>query len=273
MLAEVRTAEGVLIRGVHGPTCDAACELARNLFAPHPEGTTITCGVRQQWMFYVGRWTRTRGKGWVIDRSTLIEASKGWVRIGSFTEGTLSVSADPSQPGGVEIRQADGSAVGFLLGDGKLHREPDRRFPVESERDQVIAWGRENDGGISAWTLAAAMCPGARDYLDGRLGPWRWDGPYDGADVGRCVRLLDRFPHWRTRMAEVAAFCPRGWAPLIDRWPEIEAAFREDEIRPPDPGRKYPPSRSYWLVSVLRSGSDPYEHLRPHPFAGQGVTP
>lgn len=48
--------------------------------------------------------------------------------------------------------------------------------------------------------------------------------PHDPADLGRCLRLLERFPEWKPRMPELAAHDPY-WAALLRQWDEIVAAF------------------------------------------------
>jgi len=46
--------------------------------------------------------------------------------------------------------------------------------------------------------------------------------PQDGADFGRCVRLLQLFPEWKARLPEVAARWPQ-WAGMVEHWDELEA--------------------------------------------------
>lgn len=52
--------------------------------------------------------------------------------------------------------------------------------------------------------------------------------PLDPADLGRCVRLLDRFPEWWPRVPEMAAHGPE-WAGLAEHWGELVALYREEE--------------------------------------------
>lgn len=44
--------------------------------------------------------------------------------------------------------------------------------------------------------------------------------PYDSADFGRCVQLLEIFPEWHARLPEVAAAYPK-WRPIVARWDEL----------------------------------------------------
>ena len=127
-------------------------------------------------------------------------------------------------------------------------------------RDWLTEWYNSGDTGTSSETIARVL-------TGERIG--RPDAPYDGADVGRCVRLLDlaakNGQDWRARLGEVADRYPAWWAPLVSRWPDIEAAYAEDieAQRPERYDRRNrrqpcPPSRSWHLVSVLRGRGDPY---------------
>jgi hypothetical protein len=53
------------------------------------------------------------------------------------------------------------------------------------------------------------------------------DVPLDPDDFGRCFRLLEHFPAWRGRIAEVGGRFPE-WKPIVDAWPELEALYREE---------------------------------------------
>lgn len=79
-------------------------------------------------------------------------------------------------------------------------------------------WLTGDDHGISSETIWAVMT-GERP---GNAG-WHPNRPLDGDDLGRCVRLIARFPEWRPRLHEVAEHY-RDWAPIISRWGEAEAA-------------------------------------------------
>ena len=140
----------------------------------------------------------------------------------------------------------------------------------------VIQWREGDDTGVSSRTIACVMI--GWPISDIMIG-WRGDAPYDTSDVGRCVRLLDLAAEhgedWRARLHEVAARVS-AWAPLVPRWADIEAAYREDVVaqeawsaaghdrrtrsgRPRKNGVPIPPSRCWHLVSVLRGHGDPYK--------------
>ncbi|GAB2620251.1 hypothetical protein [Novilysobacter erysipheiresistens] len=46
------------------------------------------------------------------------------------------------------------------------------------------------------------------------------DHPWDPADLGRCLRLLELFPEWKPRITEMARYS-RQWASLALRWDEL----------------------------------------------------
>ena len=49
--------------------------------------------------------------------------------------------------------------------------------------------------------------------------------PRDADDFGRCQRLLELIPEWRSRLSEVAIAYPNGpWPKIIERWHELEVA-------------------------------------------------
>lgn len=85
---------------------------------------------------------------------------------------------------------------------------------------KALAWITSDDTGISSKTIWAVMMGAVAD--DGRYGR-----PYDGDDFGRCHRLLELIPEWKSRLGEVATRFPE-WAPIVREWPQIEAAYLAD---------------------------------------------
>lgn len=87
-------------------------------------------------------------------------------------------------------------------------------------RDWII--GR--DTGLSSMTIW--------EFMTG-LPVWelhRWSGlhtPRDPSDFGRCYRLLQHFPEWRSRLPEMAEAKPE-WAPLVAAWDELVALYEEE---------------------------------------------
>jgi hypothetical protein len=52
--------------------------------------------------------------------------------------------------------------------------------------------------------------------------------PMDLWDVGRCVRLLDRIPEYRERLAEMGK-ASKYWAALLPHWGELEQFYRDQK--------------------------------------------
>lgn len=154
-----------------------------------------------------------------------------------------------------------------------------------------VRWWRGNDTGLSSRYIAAVFS--GSDALWQVTEP---NAPHDTSDVGRCIRLLDLAAangcDWRDPlvMRKLSLLGSSMWAPLVDRWPDIEAAYHEDvaaqtawstahptyrHIRGEgkrakamrEIGATFPPSRCWWLVSTLRGHGDPYRERVPHPFA------
>lgn len=83
---------------------------------------------------------------------------------------------------------------------------------------RALLWIVGRDTGLSSRTIWAVMMgvPPVRPYY-----------PADPADFGRCFRLLQAVPEWRTRLSEVAPVSDV-WAALIERWGEVEALYVEE---------------------------------------------
>lgn len=99
--------------------------------------------------------------------------------------------------------------------------------------DAELAWALGTDTGTSAMTLLLVLgeSAAAKARVSSRLCGGRIpDAPHDADDLGRCIRLLDRFPAWRERLDEVAAAHPV-WAPLVAALGELEALYREEAPR------------------------------------------
>ena len=76
-------------------------------------------------------------------------------------------------------------------------------------------WLLSDDTGMSSCFLASRLCGFSRPYAH----------PYDPADFGRCVRLLDSVDGLRKDFACIAD-ASREWARLVERWGEMEALYR-----------------------------------------------
>src|ERR1022692_2028831 len=79
-------------------------------------------------------------------------------------------------------------------------------------------WG--TDVGTSSAAMFAALCDsGSMRLRAAQMG--QGHVPCDADDFGRCKRLIDAFPEWRSRLDEVAAKYPNtAWPAIIARWDE-----------------------------------------------------
>ena len=84
---------------------------------------------------------------------------------------------------------------------------------------KAIEWYRGTDTGISSETIFEVMTGHpVRSHSE----------PADSGDFGRCYRLLDKFPHWRERLGEVADRFP-AWRPIVDNWETLESMYRKKD--------------------------------------------
>jgi len=96
------------------------------------------------------------------------------------------------------------------------------------------AWLKQwaaRDGGISSFTVAQHLIPEAAEYMEGRIGCFGLDAPYDYADCARIVRLLDLCERYgrplRHRMGEMAEV--PAWRAMAPHWPVVEEAMQADD--------------------------------------------
>lgn len=84
-------------------------------------------------------------------------------------------------------------------------------------KQRAEEWLNSRDTGISSESIFHYMA----------LGLKTGDAPSDPADVGRCLRLLARFPEWKPRMDEMAQVSTR-WKRIVPQWAAIETSFIEE---------------------------------------------
>lgn len=90
---------------------------------------------------------------------------------------------------------------------------------TQTQQDlRPFQWITGADTGISSRTLWAAMT--------GVQGG-RFDQPYDPADLGRCIRLIELMPEWESRLDEVPLVCPK-WQWVVEHWEELKALYYEE---------------------------------------------
>ena len=90
-----------------------------------------------------------------------------------------------------------------------------------AEWQKLVEWLLSDDTGASSLTIVSVMT----NVPIGETWP---ETPHDAHDLGRCVRLLERFPSWRSRLNEVAEVYPY-WAALVREWDELARMSNQGE--------------------------------------------
>lgn len=136
------------------------------------------------------------------------------------------------------------SAIGATLCIASQEGSEAWRAEVEADAaqkagdDRELAWVLGWDTGHSSLCMMAMLAEsstaGARAAyrLYGKAddgGAWR-QPPQDPDDLGRCIRLLDRFPAFRDRLDKILDSCP-DWRPFVRQWAELEALYRRELAR------------------------------------------
>lgn len=83
---------------------------------------------------------------------------------------------------------------------------------------RALKWALGGDTGASSEAICAHMT-GSK--------PEAWSYPSDPADLGRCLRLLDGFPEWKSRISEMATY-GSGWSGLAKRWHDLTASMESE---------------------------------------------
>lgn len=99
--------------------------------------------------------------------------------------------------------------------------------------EKLKDWFRSDDTGLSSQAIVAK--------LEGMTLPdvlrWGYCHPLDPADLGRCLRLLNKFPEYRERLHEMAECSPQ-WENLVEHWRELERLYylglSRDDNRAPE---------------------------------------
>ena len=90
---------------------------------------------------------------------------------------------------------------------------------MKTIEQRALGWVVSDDTGSSSKAIFKHMMnlPGAK-----------YDYPSDPSDLGRCLRLLDLIPEWKSRIHEMAQYSP-GWAGQVAVWDDL-AAIMADEV-------------------------------------------
>ena len=108
--------------------------------------------------------------------------------------------------------------------------EPGKDTPIE----QRLEWWANTscDTGLSSETIALVLGHLTWEELQNKPGAFGvsssgWT-PKDGDDFGRCHRLLELIPEWKSELHQVAeAYANTAWPKLIQNWMRLSKLFND----------------------------------------------
>ena len=117
--------------------------------------------------------------------------------------------------------------------------------------ERVIEWFASGDTGTSSKCIAF--------WLSVRTvsGTWGADTPSDPSDLGRCLRLLDKFPEFRARLSEMVEVGGH-WPTFVERWDNIEQTFIREcggKLLKRNEGRGIKCPQTYHLMKLAEADS------------------
>jgi hypothetical protein len=94
----------------------------------------------------------------------------------------------------------------------------DAQHALLKEWQKAILWVTGSDTGTSSKAILIRMLGG--------MPAWH-TFPHDASDLGRCLRLLARFPSWRQRIGEMAEVSGP-WAAMTREWDALEKCMVDE---------------------------------------------
>lgn len=89
---------------------------------------------------------------------------------------------------------------------------------MDSLEKRAAQWVVGRDTGLSSlclWAVMMGVKPSDKSH------------PRDGADLGRCVRLLAAVPEWKSRLSEMGAVSDY-WAALVPEWERLTLILADE---------------------------------------------
>jgi hypothetical protein len=126
---------------------------------------------------------------------------------------------------------ASATGASFALTSKKQHldawlSELAEEAAREANGDRELEWLCGTDTGTSSLTLFSVLTEKHAARAIAHRGP-RPAPPQDPDDFGRCYRLLQAFPAWKSRLGEVTERYP-DWKGLVDQWDHLVALWQEE---------------------------------------------
>lgn len=154
----------------------------------------------------------------VMDSGMLLTGSVGLTEFPAIEKMAQALGFDLVDVGLAQALNAT-MVITNKAGSEKLREEVEKSNAGKSAID---AWISGCDTGISSKTIFFVMT--GKPFT----GSFRPDVPHDPDDFGRCYRLLQKIPEWKTRMAEVSGKYPE-WAGLVEHWDELTEMYEREE--------------------------------------------
>ncbi|MGI4744939.1 MAG: hypothetical protein ACRYGI_11585 [Janthinobacterium lividum] len=86
---------------------------------------------------------------------------------------------------------------------------------------RIAEWLASGDTGVSSTAILLWLSARAKDRT------WGAHTPSDPADLGRCLRLLERIPEWKSRMPEMAE-AGDNWARIMPHWDRMAQSMCDE---------------------------------------------
>lgn len=108
---------------------------------------------------------------------------------------------------------------------------------------RIAEWIGSGDTGLSSKAIMLWLSARTKDQM------WGAYTPSDPADLGRCLRLLERIPEWKERMPEMAE-AGGMWPTFVKHWDEMADLMREEVGIDWSKGRRA--ERTYAFMKTVR---------------------
>lgn len=86
-----------------------------------------------------------------------------------------------------------------------------------SDVKKFMKWMKGRDTGLSSEALGFHMI----------MGESTGNYPYDPADLGRCLRLIELFPEWESRIGEMEKY-GKEWASYAKEWGMLRDTMKDE---------------------------------------------
>lgn len=98
---------------------------------------------------------------------------------------------------------------------------------------RIAQWLASGDTGMSSKAIMLWLSAGVKEDR------WGAATPGDPADLGRCLRLLERIPEWKERIGEMAG-AGGYWPTFVRRWDEMADSMEREVGIHWEKGKKAP---------------------------------